>query len=441
MATASTALDSPSPAVPLRSPVTALHVGYLLLFSMIFLPTTYQPAKAALLASVLFFLLAEALVRGRLELHPTVALGAALYAAAGLLYVLRGELSTAPGALRSINVYVLWPLVFTLLISGLRSERAITGIIRTMVIAALAIELYSLSYIFYSIGWLPASLYIPLDQGQEFSLYPTYFAYNLYNIASLFFLVPFLVALLMSVPRGERLPVGRFWIWVATLLGLILVLLSSRRALVVVVAISPLIALAFATRLPQPGAYKRRLVTRTLLGIGSLAVAALVYVGVAFGVTPAALVETTKAAFTSVQEETPRVHVNQFSALLEVWKEQPVLGSGLGAVAPGVVRSAEMPWAYELSYVSLLYHVGLLGVALYGVGILSIVVVGTRLIRRGGRSAVYMVGLITGMMAFLLGNASNPYLEKFDYLWVIFVPLALVNRGLLQRPEGHRRTS
>jgi hypothetical protein len=37
------------------------------------------------------------------------------------------------------------------------------------------------------------------------------------------------------------------------------------------------------------------------------------------------------------------------------------------------------------------------------------------------------------MTAFLIANATNPYLERYDYLWVIFLPIAFVNLSLLAK--------
>ena len=35
--------------------------------------------------------------------------------------------------------------------------------------------------------------------------------------------------------------------------------------------------------------------------------------------------------------------------------------------------------------------------------------------------------LVSGMIALLTANITNPYLGKFDYFWVIFLPLGYVN--------------
>jgi hypothetical protein len=32
---------------------------------------------------------------------------------------------------------------------------------------------------------------------------------------------------------------------------------------------------------------------------------------------------------------------------------------------------------------------------------------------------------------YKIANATNPYLLKFDFMWVIFLPLAVINRILL----------
>lgn len=43
-----------------------------------------------------------------------------------------------------------------------------------------------------------------------------------------------------------------------------------------------------------------------------------------------------------------------------------------------------------------------------------------------------MLPLLVGLTCFLIANATNPYLLKFDYMWVIFLPLAIINRFLIE---------
>ena len=64
------------------------------------------------------------------------------------------------------------------------------------------------------------------------------------------------------------------------------------------------------------------------------------------------------------------VRIEQFYALFNGWIKSPVFGYGSGAVLSEYIRSIEEPWNYELSYMKLLYDFGLIGVALYGIGVL-----------------------------------------------------------------------
>ena len=38
-----------------------------------------------------------------------------------------------------------------------------------------------------------------------------------------------------------------------------------------------------------------------------------------------------------------------------------------------------------------------------------------------------MAASLVGTTCFLIASASNPYLEKFDFLWVLFFPVAIIH--------------
>ncbi len=94
-----------------------------------------------------------------------------------------------------------------------------------------------------------------------------------------------------------------------------------------------------------------------------------------------------------------------------------------------------MPWAYELYYLALLFQTGLLGFMAYGAGVAWTHVMGLRVIREGGPLGEMMLPILVGTSCFLIANATDPYLARFDGLWVIFLPLAVVNLWLLSRRE------
>jgi len=416
----------------------ARSAGYLLFFMMLFVPTTYQPIKAVLLAFVLVSILVAAVASGRFPLHRHVALISLGYAALGALSVLRGHAGGAPGAVAMFNPYVTWPLVFSVLVAGTAHQGVLTGLLRVLVCSALAISIYSITYVLWAAGYWPDALYYPIDQGQAIGFHGTYVEFNLYSIASLLFLVPFLVGALLMFPASQT-PIGRRTLWCALLLSLATVLLSGRRALLVLVPIAPVLALAFRSWLRQfTPAEDRRSVFRTLCVAGALTLILGLMVVSMGGLAPRGFVHMVATGFQFGTDPVAMLRRDQFAALIEGWLENPLIGSGQGAPAPGYIRSVATPWAYELSYISLLYHTGAIGVLLYAAGPLWIALHSRAAARAGWHGAPYALAVMVGSASFLIANATNPYLEKYDYLWVVFLPVAFVNAWLVDQSRSAR---
>ncbi len=411
--------------------------GCVLLFLMLFVPASYQPVKGVLLALVVLAIIIRALVEGRIALHPKVAFGCVFFSVLGVFFILRGYLANAPGALRMGTVYVLWPWVYTLLLAGLAVDARLWRVARVMVWSAIAVCIYCVSYILWSAGLLPNSLYIPLDLGQRIGFYQGTVEFSVKSLGSLIFLVPFVTAALLAWPRGA--PLGRRWLWLTVILGFPLGLLSGRRALQLVLVLAIPVALAFRQFLPpELRAAQRRGLRRALWGGAIAAVVAVAALQATYGLRLDAVWATFKTGFQFASDPVAQSRALQFQALMKGWLASPFLGSGHGAPAPDVIRSTEMPWAYELTYLAFLYHTGIIGFVLHAVGIGWIYTWGIRIVREGTAISPLMVSVLTGMTTFLIANATNPYLERYDYLWVIFLPLAFVNLALLARERPAR---
>lgn len=409
-------------------------LGLLFLFLVITLPTSYQAVKGVLLAVLLGAVAARELGRGRLALDPAVLHRLVLFTAVGAAFVLLGVLRGTPGALALAPVYVLWPAVYCLLAAGMVDPGALRRVMRLLVLSTLAIEVYAASYLLHAAGLLPPALYLPLDQGQAVGFYGGYVEFNLYAITSLAFLVPYVLALLIVTPRSEPVPAGRWAVAAAAVAGVAIILLSGRRALWIVVLASPVLAVLVRRDLPAAAAAVR---LRTLVKAGLAAGVAGYLVLTSTGVLDLSRLRLALSdAFDFSSAEGQARGPSQAAALLAGWIEEPVLGAGLGSVASGVVRSLEQPWAYELSYLALLFQVGLVGVALYAYGALWTLSQCRRVLRDGGPLAAPLAAVLVGSGSFLLANATNPYLQKFDSLWVLFLPLAVVNTWRLGLARG-----
>ena len=421
------------------------YPGYALFFLMLFVPTVYQPIKAILILIVLLTIALKVYRDGgRINLHPSVLFWTWLLTAVGLFFIIRGLTRGAPGALRVSTVHVIWPWLYLVFIAGSSTRQVLHGLFRVMIGALLAIDLYSLHYILYEAGLWPRSLYIELDQGQAIGFYAGFVEYNLYSVSTLLFLVPFGIAALLIWPHRIRdepkasadhgsfkFSAARKWLFPGVLLGLLLALLSGRRALMLCVAITPVITLFLKQLLPRD---RRTTTHRTLYWSFAILLAPIFvlffYAQKTFDLDLEAIWLMLKAGFDFLRDPHAGARADQFEALLEGWRQNPLLGSGLGASAD-VLRSEELPWAYELYYVSTLFHTGLIGTAFYATGIAWIYYHGLRIIRAGRERYLFALPVLVGTTCFLIATATNPYLGKYDYIWVLFLPILLINFDLL----------
>jgi O-antigen ligase len=112
----------------------------------------------------------------------------------------------------------------------------------------------------------------------------------------------------------------------------------------------------------------------------------------------------------------------QFDALFDGIKQSPIYGQGAGAAA-SYIRSESQPWAYELSYIALAFQYGIVGLFVYAAGPIFLIFSLAKYTRIHGRNT-FEFSLLAGFISFLIANGTNPYLAKFDYMWVIFIPVA-----------------
>lgn len=427
----------------LRLPPTTLdrhgHVdfawaGYALVFLSAVVPTTYQPLKGLLLVVCLLLVAYQVMRSGRLGLHPSVLGLGLVYSCVGLLWIARGMVTMAPGAISMAGVVVAWPLVFTALCAGANDRRVLKRLVTTLVVATLVIEVYSLWYVTREVGWIPRWLFIAVDQGLSISVRPGFVEFNLYSIASLLYLVPFCGAALMMWPDDGQQPAQRRTLWLTLGLGLVVTVLSGRRALLLVVGLAaPLALVMWVASGPRLRRVSWPLVRSTLVRAGLVAGTAGVFLAWAYGLTPERIVSTFSEGFAFDVDPIALMRARQLDALLDAWWQAPVLGLGHGASAPGMIRDTQMPWAYELSYAALLMQTGVAGVAMYAVGFVWIGLMAVLVARHDDELGRWLTPMLVGLTCFLVGNATNPYLLKFDYMWVIFVAVAVINHWLTSR--------
>lgn len=418
-----------------------------LVYSLFFLIVAFPaasalfPIKAVLLGIILVVIVAGALVNGRFALHPTVALLTIFFAAFGFLLVLRGFVTAAPGAANLSGVHVVWPFVYLILVGGAVKFRILRNMERTIAFAGIFVGLLAIVYLLSQVGILPAIPHFDsllADDELGIGFFNGYVRMALPGINALSFVAPFLMAaLVVGASHPEQKLIPKFWLWLALLLSAFVVIVSGRRALELVTMLAPLMVFA-AIFFHAPGErailFKslRRFVVTLVAGIALV----VLLLRPVYTISFSGFFDRFSSGFDfspTSMDNSPDERRQQYFALERGWLEHPIFGAGLGEPAYGSIRSEDMPWAYELTYLALLFQTGLVGLAIYASGIAWIYWMGARIIRRGGVWAQMILPLLVGMTSFLIANATNPYLAKFDGLWTIFLPVAVINLWLVER--------
>lgn len=401
---------------------------------LLFVPTAYKPAKYALIALVFVIIGANVAVSRRIRLHPTVLAWTYLFVFAGTAFVLLGLANRAPGAVALAPLYIAWPIAYTVFIEGTAESRVLKSLETVLLFSAFAIFGYALIFILVQARLLPSFLLLPLNLDERIGFYPGFIQYSLNNLASMLFLVPYLMAAVVVWPSEGSRP-GHLLRWSALILGIAAVSLSLRRGIMVAVGLGPLFIAVLAAFLPRRERVRAaRSLAVLVAGLLVLVGGAVIYAHFRYNWTPDNMLAFIREGYDFQSPHDPGAVARslQFSSLINSWASSPIFGSGAGAAGATYVRDPAQPWAYELSYVALLYQTGLVGVALYASGIVWIFWTGVQMIRSGHPLGLRLLPVLTGVAAFLVANATNPYLAKFDYLWVIFLPVAYINLWLLR---------
>lgn len=391
-----------------------------LFFLAQFVPTAYVEIKAVLLGVGLLSVFI-AMIRGRLLLQRWQVLGMSILVMCALLYSVYGLLRGNPGAIRVLSVWFMWPMVYLAFSVLLFQPNSFYWLCNIFVTALVMVVLYSFLYLGNAAGVVPEYLYFELDQGQIVGFYEGFIEYNLYSISSLIFLLPFYIHYLLErYKQTSRIFLRSLVLVVA---AVVLAILTGRRAMLMVLLLLPLI-IAFSNRFLE---------NKQQLKVGFSVYLALIilltgvaFLIIAFGLQYDAVVEMFVDGFDfSSGSSSASERTVQFHALIDGWLNSSILfGTGNGAAA-AISRSDEFPWAYELTYVYLLFSTGLVGILVYfgwyGYGLMRL----RGALRKRPDLIVYAAPMLTASVAFCIAAASNPYFGKFDYLWIVLLPFLI----------------
>jgi O-antigen ligase len=124
--------------------------------------------------------------------------------------------------------------------------------------------------------------------------------------------------------------------------------------------------------------------------------------------------------------------LEQAPQLLRGFWRHPVLGSGLGATLPsGFRRSESEPWSFELSYLQLLFQLGVIGIVLLLAAPAWALYRGIRSLARADPvHRVAIAAAIGGTAGFLFTSGGNPYLMTSVGMLALAVLLAMTEHAM-----------
>lgn len=405
-----------------------LHPAFLLFFVLLCLPVSRDAFKAGLIGLTVASLgVAWVLGRDRPRIDRAVFAWFMFYICLGAVYILWGQLRGNPGAVRSVLVYVAAPMLYLGLLPFVNSVDRLRRVAAVVVVGGIAVGMLVLQEMLFALGILPPALHIQLSETSRVAVYQGYTHSALFILSTLIFTLPFMVAfLLMERPR-KLLPLHSAVVWVSLGCGVAGTLIGGRRAAILTVALAPFIAVAAMSLLPG-GLSWRRVRAQAGFAGGTLVlfVVLQLWLGRTVDWSLSNQMEMILAGMEGVGSGQAGARTHQFFALVNEWKERPIFGTGFGAGVRSLLRSGR-EWEYELQYVLLLFHTGLVGTLLYAAGVTWIYVQAAAVIRKGGPLGYLMVPTIVGTTCFLLANATNPYLQAYGQMWTLFLPVAIIN--------------
>lgn len=413
-----------------------LLLGCCLLFLMIAFPFIMYSVKSFLMV-VLLFVSLNILLKRKNTFDKFVFRWCILYVFFGVFFSFVGYFSTPEQfdhTLKATTINILWP-IFYMLLMALFSQGfyVIQSINRILIFSSIFVGIYiflgGMSYLGF-IG-IPHSIFIntSLTEGK----YDAVVQLSDPSITSLMYLIPYILSyFVLKINKIDNLKI--YYVIVALSLTLIAMIISGRRALILNLFLAPVL-LFIVVRFSKLKRDKKvvKIARKNFIGMAILLICTSIFM-ISFDLMNFdALQESFLQSFDlseNSKDISSEIRGDQIDGLLKSFKDNPIFGSGLGTGSKYVIRSYDVPGAYELSYLAILFQSGIVGFIMY-IGLLLALCI--KLFLLIDKEKIFIVPHLVGLISFLIANASNPYLGAFDHLWTLFLPVGIINYCLVKK--------
>ncbi|MCG9745901.1 O-antigen ligase family protein [Shewanella sp. Isolate8] len=328
-------------------------------------------------------------------------------------------LSGNPGSLPLLSVMFFYPILFLIFSFLYQTDLRADNVLVFFKISSWSLVILQLGFIlsffgadgqlFYDFIHSVYSDLAVIDAGDS------HLVFTLPNVSSLLFLLPFVFSYYLFSDKSNSLDL------LLVCLMFIIVILSGRRAFFVSVFISLCLVFILAICF---GLYTKKM-NKKLFILAAFVLLCISYVFMFTSFELRTVIDNISSIIDFESNVDNIERVLQFYSLFNGYADNPLLGLGAGAVGD-YIRSPEQPWAYELFYLAFLFQYGTIGSLIFLSGICYILFSLTLKLKLNCISVfdkTIILCVIAGVVSFLIANGSNPYLAKFDYMWIVFFPL------------------
>jgi hypothetical protein len=340
-----------------------------------------------------------------------------------MIYSIYGLVLNNPGVNHYLLLFIAWPILYFIFCSFVNRE-AINKLFKvsfyafgTIVIIGVISFLQINGYLLHIIN----TDFWGLDYGDR-PLF-VFQAIKAASTVSFIFLFPFYLTMLIIDKTFSKSLINK----IILVFSLIYMFVTTRRALIFSLLYMPLLIYFFdKMSINKSEDNDSSHTLRKLIKLFGIPILLILFISIYFKLIDLSIFsDLFSASFSSDDDSLGSDRNEQSVALIDGWLKSPIFGAGPGIDA-GVSRS-DIPGNYELSYLALLFSRGAFGFLVYFGQIFLLIYWGVKLSKYEDPLKPYIVSFNVAFISFLISNGSNPYLDAYDHMWVIYLYIALQN--------------
>ena len=360
-----------------------------------------------------------------------------LFILQGILFTTLGYFNDPVNAIKVIPVNIIWPIIYFFITIMVVSKNSIISIYKTYILSMILFGLYSTLFIVTSMELIPNIDFLYITQYSSFNVQGFIPSFFLPSITGMIYLIPFLISGFILWSYNNICNFNIKIILYTILLVAFILIFATRRIIWIEIFISPFLTIFLYNIINKNNKfiisrkYKIIFFKIVLYFISIITIFSIFY----FDNFIDSFYNSNAYNSLIFQDEGTDLRWDQLYCLLKHWSDSPFIGFGYGASAVECQRSELFPWMFELAYIALLFHIGVLGFIWYFLLIFYIFYLGIRVSRANKDSCFFIIPSLVGLACFLFANSTNTYLEAYDNMWTIFVPVAIINYFQLNKNE------